>query len=61
MRPARSCGLSGSSRRTKINPSDIEKIVAKMAKIPPQSVSTSDKVKLEKLALAFETGGLRAG
>ena len=42
--------LSGSSRRTKINPSDIEKIVAKMAKIPPQSVSTSDKVKLEKLA-----------
>ncbi len=41
--------LSGSSRRTKINPSDIEKIVAKMAKIPPQSVSTSDKVKLEML------------
>jgi len=41
--------LSGSSRRTKINPSDIEKIVAKMAKIPPQSVSTSDKVKLEQL------------
>ena len=42
--------LTGSSRRTKINPADIEKIVAKMAKIPPQSVSTSDKVKLEKLA-----------
>ena len=42
--------LAGSSRRTKINPADIEKIVAKMAKIPPQSVSTSDKVKLEKLA-----------
>ncbi|MGD9330431.1 MAG: ATP-dependent Clp protease ATP-binding subunit ClpA [Desulfobacterales bacterium] len=41
--------LSGSSRRTKINPADIEKIVAKMAKIPPQSVSTSDKVKLEQL------------
>ena len=41
--------LTGSSRRTKINPSDIEKIVAKMAKIPPQSVSTSDKVKLEQL------------
>ncbi|MCB2169780.1 MAG: ATP-dependent Clp protease ATP-binding subunit ClpA [Deltaproteobacteria bacterium] len=42
--------LAGSSRRTKINPADIEKIVAKMAKIPPQSVSTTDKVKLEKLA-----------
>jgi ATP-dependent Clp protease ATP-binding subunit ClpA len=41
--------LTGSSRRTKINPADIEKIVAKMAKIPPQSVSTSDKVKLEQL------------
>ncbi len=41
--------LSGSLRRTKINPSDIEKIVAKMAKIPTQSVSTSDKVKLETL------------
>jgi ATP-dependent Clp protease ATP-binding subunit ClpA len=41
--------LTGSTRRTKINPSDIEKIVAKMAKIPTQSVSTSDKTKLETL------------
>ncbi len=41
--------LTGSSRRTKINPADIEKIVAKMAKIPTQSVSTSDKTKLETL------------
>ena len=41
--------LTGSTRRTKINPSDIEKIVAKMAKIPTQSVSTSDKSKLETL------------
>jgi ATP-dependent Clp protease ATP-binding subunit ClpA len=41
--------LSGASNRKKINPSDIEKIVAKMAKIPPQSVSTSDKTKLETL------------
>jgi ATP-dependent Clp protease ATP-binding subunit ClpA len=41
--------LTGSNRRTKINPSDIEKIVAKMAKIPTQSVSTSDKSKLESL------------
>jgi ATP-dependent Clp protease ATP-binding subunit ClpA len=41
--------LTGSSRRSKINPADIEKIVAKMAKIPTQSVSTSDKTKLETL------------
>ncbi|MFC1814808.1 ATP-dependent Clp protease ATP-binding subunit ClpA [Thermodesulfobacteriota bacterium] len=41
--------LSGSSRRSKIHPSDIEKIVAKIARIPTQNVSTSDKVKLESL------------
>lgn len=41
--------LSGSTRRKKINPSDIEKIVAKMARIPTVSVSTSDKTKLETL------------
>jgi ATP-dependent Clp protease ATP-binding subunit ClpA len=41
--------LSGGANRTKINPVDIEKIVAKMAKIPPRSVSTSDKGKLETL------------
>ncbi len=41
--------LSGSPRRKKINPSDIESIVAKMAKIPPRSVSTSDRTKLEVL------------
>ncbi|MFH2218909.1 MAG: ATP-dependent Clp protease ATP-binding subunit ClpA [Pseudomonadota bacterium] len=41
--------LTGSTRRRKINPSDIEKIVAKMARIPTVSVSTSDKAKLEFL------------
>jgi len=41
--------LSGSSRRKNINPADIEKIVAKMAKIPNVSVSTSDRTKLERL------------
>jgi len=41
--------LSGSAGRKKINPSDIEKIVAKMARIPTQSVSTSDRSKLENL------------
>jgi ATP-dependent Clp protease ATP-binding subunit ClpA len=41
--------LSGGSTRKKINPADIEKIVAKMARIPTQSVSTSDRTKLENL------------
>ncbi|MEW6672929.1 MAG: ATP-dependent Clp protease ATP-binding subunit ClpA [Thermodesulfobacteriota bacterium] len=41
--------LSGSPRRTKIHPSDIEKIVAKIARIPTRNVSTSDKAKLETL------------
>jgi ATP-dependent Clp protease ATP-binding subunit ClpA len=41
--------LAGSPRRTKINPGDIEKIVAKMGRIPPRSVSTSDRAKLESL------------
>ncbi|MGD9300196.1 MAG: ATP-dependent Clp protease ATP-binding subunit ClpA [Desulfobacterales bacterium] len=46
--------LSGGSMRKKINPADIEKIVAKMARIPTQSVSTSDRTKLENLE-----GGLK--
>ena len=41
--------LTGDPRRKKIHPSDIEKIVAKMARIPTVSVSTSDKSKLEVL------------
>lgn len=41
--------LSGFPRRKRINPSDIEKIVAKIARIPAISVTTSDKVKLENL------------
>ena len=41
--------LSGPSHRKKINPADIEKIVAKMARIPARSVSTSDRSKLENL------------
>jgi ATP-dependent Clp protease ATP-binding subunit ClpA len=41
--------LTGDARRKKIHPSDIEKIVAKMARIPTVSVSTSDKTKLEGL------------
>jgi ATP-dependent Clp protease ATP-binding subunit ClpA len=46
--------LSGASTRKKINPADIEKIVAKMARIPTRSVSTSDRTKLENLE-----GGLK--
>ena len=41
--------LSGSTRRKRINPADIEKIIAKMARVPTQSVSTSDRSKLENL------------
>jgi len=41
--------LAGASRRKKVHPSDIEKVVAKMAKIPTVSVSVSDKSKLESL------------
>lgn len=41
--------LSGASTRKKIHPTDIEKIVAKMARIPTRSVSTSDKTKLGSL------------
>jgi ATP-dependent Clp protease ATP-binding subunit ClpA len=41
--------LTGFSRRKKIHPSDIEKIVAGMAKIPNKSVSTSDKANLAQL------------
>ena len=41
--------LSGSPRRTTIHPSDIEKIVAKIARIPTRNISISDKAKLETL------------
>ena len=41
--------LTGSKQRKKINPADIEKIVAKMARVPTVSVSTPDKAKLETL------------
>ncbi len=41
--------LSGSSRRKKVHGTDIEKIIAKMAKIPSRSVSTNDRSKLEIL------------
>jgi len=41
--------LTGPSTRKKINPTDIEKIIAKMARIPTQSVSTTDRTKLEGL------------
>jgi ATP-dependent Clp protease ATP-binding subunit ClpA len=46
--------LSGSTRRKKINPADIEKIIAKMARVPTQSVSTSDRTKLENLEASLK-------
>jgi len=47
--------ISGPSTRTKIHPSDIEKIVAKMARIPTRNVSVSDRAKLEKLEPSLKT------
>ncbi|MDX9787338.1 MAG: ATP-dependent Clp protease ATP-binding subunit ClpA [Desulfobacterales bacterium] len=41
--------LTGAGRRKRIHPSDIEKIVSKMARIPARSVSSSDRVKLTTL------------
>jgi ATP-dependent Clp protease ATP-binding subunit ClpA len=41
--------LSGAANRKKIHPSDIEKIVAKIARIPAVNVSTPDRAKLENL------------
>jgi ATP-dependent Clp protease ATP-binding subunit ClpA len=41
--------LSGAANRKKIHPSDIEKIVAKIARVPAVNVSTPDKNKLENL------------
>jgi ATP-dependent Clp protease ATP-binding subunit ClpA len=41
--------LTGPAQRKKIHPSDIEKIVAKMARIPTRNVTTSDRAKLESL------------
>jgi len=41
--------ISGSSNRRRINPTDIEKIVAKMARIPAANVTTSDREKLQTL------------
>ena len=40
--------LTGGGGRKKIHPVDIEKIVAKMARIPTQSVSTTDRSKLRE-------------
>ena len=42
--------LSGSSRKKSIKLKDIEKIVAKIARIPAISVTTTDKINLETLA-----------
>ena len=41
--------LNGASNRKKVQPGDIEKVVAKIARIPSQRVSSSDKVNLAHL------------
>ena len=40
--------LAGPANRKRIHPSDIEKVVAKIARIPAVNISTPDKAKLEK-------------
>ncbi|MBW2367834.1 MAG: ATP-dependent Clp protease ATP-binding subunit ClpA [Deltaproteobacteria bacterium] len=47
--------LRGGDRRKKIHPLDIEKIVAKMARIPARSVSTSDRSKLQTLSQRLQS------
>ncbi|MBV5266974.1 MAG: ATP-dependent Clp protease ATP-binding subunit ClpA, partial [Burkholderiaceae bacterium] len=41
--------LAGQPHRKKIQPADIEKIVAKIARIPEIRVTTSDRTRLETL------------
>jgi len=41
--------LAGPCTRRHIHPADIEKIIAKMARVPPRSVSTPDKARLATL------------
>ncbi len=41
--------LASSKRRKRVQPSDVEKVVSKIAKIPTQSVSASDRSNLEFL------------
>ncbi len=41
--------LAGGSNRKRVQPSDIEKVVSKMARVPAQRVSTSDRASLENL------------
>jgi ATP-dependent Clp protease ATP-binding subunit ClpA len=41
--------LSGSQTRKRVHPSDVEKVVSKIARIPTQSVSSSDRSSLEHL------------
>jgi len=41
--------LKGAGKRKKVSPKDIEKIVAKIAKVPVTSVTSTDKANLESL------------
>lgn len=42
--------LAGAANRTKVHPTDIEKVVAKISRIPAQRVNSSDKINLANLA-----------
>ncbi|MBS3758954.1 MAG: ATP-dependent Clp protease ATP-binding subunit ClpA [Desulfobacterales bacterium] len=41
--------LTGGSNRKRVQPSDIEKVISKMARIPTESVNSSDRSSLENL------------
>jgi len=41
--------LAGGSRRKRVQPSDVEKVVSKMARIPTESVTSTDRANLEHL------------
>ncbi len=47
--------LAGGHYRKNINPADIEKIVANMARIPPQNISRNDKTRLAVLEKELRT------
>ncbi|WP_392562681.1 ATP-dependent Clp protease ATP-binding subunit ClpA [Orbus sturtevantii] len=47
--------LSSAQRKKTINVSDIEKIIAKLARIPESTVSTPDKIKLQNLSAELKS------
>jgi ATP-dependent Clp protease ATP-binding subunit ClpA len=53
--------LPVAKRKKVINVTDVETIIAKIARIPPKTVSSSDKDVLRNSGTGSETGGVRPG